>query len=90
VTDAGWQLLVTAPNIAAAHVMAELLERQGVTLQLRTDSALLGEAMPCALFVEKPFLQRAQRLLDEARFSDEELEFLATGTAGCTDAREKP
>lgn len=89
-TDAAWQLLVTAPNIATAHVMAELLAKQGVTLQLRTDSALLGEAMPCALFVEKRFLKRAQRLLDEASFSDEELEFLATGVACCADAREKP
>jgi hypothetical protein len=90
VTGPSWQLLVTAANVATAHVLAELLAKQGIILQLRADSALLGQAMPCALYVEKPFLQRAQRLLAEASFSDEELEFLATGVACCADAREKP
>jgi len=89
-TEATWQFLTTAPNVPAAHAVATLLEGNGVACQLKADSSLLGEARSCAVLVEASLLHRAKRVLSEASFTDEELEFLATGQPSCDDAREKP
>lgn len=88
-TDSVWQLLTTAPNAPTARALVTLLEGQGVECQVRTDSAIFGEAMSCAVMVEASALDRAKRVLSEACFTDAELEFLATGAHCCDDAKEK-
>lgn len=89
-TDATWQLVTTAPNPPAAHAIATLLRGNGVPCQLQGESVIAGDGLPCAILVEASLLHRAQRILADARLSDAELEFLATGMLCCDDAREKP
>jgi len=86
--DATWQLLTTAPNVPAARALASMLESQGVACQLKADTSLLGEARQCAVWVESALLHRAKWLLEEASFTDAELDFLATGQLSCDDAKE--
>jgi hypothetical protein len=83
-----WQLLTVAPNAPTAHVLVESLCAQGITAQVVTDSSLLGQAMPCRVMVDAPQLRRAQQLLEHEPFTDEELDFLATGKVSCDDTKE--
>jgi hypothetical protein len=83
-----WHVVATAPNMPAAHSLASLLAGQGVACRIKADSALLGEARPCAIEVEHSLLHRALHLLTEAHFTDAELDFLATGQLSCDDAKE--
>lgn len=88
--DAPWQLLMTAPNVPAAHAIVTLLEGSGVPCKLAADSAILGEARACGVLVETSHVHRAKRVLADAAFTDAELEFLATGQHSCDAAKEKP
>jgi hypothetical protein len=90
VSDATWQLLTTVPNMPAAQAIATLLGNHGVACQLQADTALLGEGRSCSILVEASLMHRAKWVLADARFTDEELEFLATGMLSCADGREKP
>jgi hypothetical protein len=89
-TDVTWQLLTTAPNMPAAHAVANLLEGNGVACRLKADSALLGEARSCAVLVEASRMHRAKWVLSEATFAEAELDFLATGQPGGEHEQEEP
>jgi hypothetical protein len=39
----------------------------------------MGEALPCRVMVEATLLHRAQWLMTQGQFTDDELTFLATG-----------
>lgn len=86
--EAKLQLLTTAPNIPAAQVIAGLLRGQGVECRIDSGSSLLGEAQLCAIMVEAAALRRAKAVLADATFTDQELDFLATGHVSCEDAKE--
>lgn len=83
-----WQVLTTAPNPPAARVLADALLAQGVFCRVVTDSTLLGQAMPCRIMVDATLLHRAQWLMKQGEFTDEELSFLATGALSCADSKE--
>ena len=83
-----WQVLTTAPNVPAARALADSLLAHGVASRVVTESSLMGEALPCRIMVEAALLRRAQWLMTQGRFTDEELTFLATGALSCTDAKE--
>ncbi len=85
-----WKLLTTAPNIPAAHALVTLLEGRGIECQLKSDTSLLGEGRQCAIMVEASLLHRAKYLLAEVNFTDDELDFLATGHLSCDAAKEHP
>lgn len=89
-TEAPWRVLATAPNVPSAHAIATLLESHGVACQIKADTVIPGEARSCAILVDASVMHRAQWVLSEARLTDAELEFLATGMLCCDDAREKP
>jgi hypothetical protein len=87
VTQIAWQFLTTAPNAPSAHALVSSLAHNGVVSKIVSDTSLLGEFQLCRVFVDGTQLHRAQWLLAQRNFSDEELTFLATGgiTPGDSD-----
>ena len=83
-----WRVLTTAPNPPAARALADALLAHGVFCRVVTDSTLLGQAMPCRIMVDATLLHRAQSLMTQGQFTDEELTFLATGALSCADSKE--
>jgi hypothetical protein len=83
-----WQVLTTAPNTPAAQALADSLLAHGVASRVVTESSLMGEALPCRIMVEATLLRRAQWLMTQGHFTDEELTFLATGAVSCSDSKE--
>ena len=75
-----WQLLTTAPNVPSAHALASLLSADGIVSQVVSDTVLLGECQTCCVFVDSAQIHRAKWLLAQGHFTDEELNFLATGS----------
>jgi hypothetical protein len=71
-----------------AHLIASVLEGQGIACHIDRGTTLLGEAQPCGVMVEAHLLHRAQELLADAPFTDAELDFLATGRLSCDDSKE--
>jgi len=79
VPQIAWQYLTTAPNAPSAHALLSWLADYGVVSKIISDTSLLGEFQLCRVFVDVTQAHRAQRLLAQRNFSDEELTFLATG-----------
>jgi hypothetical protein len=76
-----WKLLTTAPNAPSADALLRWLADHGVVSKIVSDTSLLGEFQLCRIFVEVTQAHRAQWLLAQRNFPDEELTFLATGGA---------
>jgi hypothetical protein len=74
-----WQLLTTAPNAPSAHALVSLLSAAGIVSQIVSDTVLLGECQACRVLVDSAQIHRARQLLALNDFTDEELNFLATG-----------
>ena len=89
-SETKWQLLTMAPNIPAAHALETLLKGHGIECRLKSGTPLLGEGRHCAVTVEASLLHRAKYVLAEVNFTDEELDFLATGQLSCDAAKERP
>ena len=83
-----WQVLTTAPNSPAALALAHSLLAHGVASRVVTESSLMGEALPCRIMVDAALLHRAQWLMTQGQFTDDELTFLATGALSCEDSKE--
>jgi hypothetical protein len=79
-TGIQWQLLTTAPNVPSAHALVSSLSAHGVVSKIVSDTSLLGEFQVCRVFIDAAQVHRAQWLLAQNDFSDEELSFLATGS----------
>ena len=75
---ASWKSLATAPSTVAAEILAGRLRAEGLEVDVRTDTALLGEARLCRLYVPENQLVRAQKILAEEAIPESELEALAT------------
>jgi hypothetical protein len=82
-----WQFLMATPDSPSAHALVGSLTAEGVTSRVVANTPLLGEGQPCCVFVERSQLHRAQWLLAQGRFTDDELALIATGQA---DAEEPP
>lgn len=72
-----WKILTTVHDTLSAQVLLDRLRGEGVTVRLRTDTAILGEARRCDVLVLKTMAHRAQAVLDQPCFTDEELTELA-------------
>jgi hypothetical protein len=83
-----WHVLTTAPDVPSAHALVETLLAQGIDSHVVPDSTLLGEAMPCRVVVDSSLAHRAQWVMSQGQFTDEELTFLATGAVSCDAAKE--
>lgn len=89
-----WQLLVTAPNAAAARAISALLQAHGLESQIESafDAGASGvdQARAGGVRVRVLRLREAQKVLSEANLTDAELDFLATGQLSCDAAKERP
>lgn len=66
----------------SAQAIFERLVTDGVPARIQSDTALLGSARLCRIQVPAEAAHRARRVLEEAQFTDVELERLATGESG--------
>jgi hypothetical protein len=76
-----WKPLTTASDTVAAGIVAGRLRAEGVSVDVRTDTALLGEARLCRLYVPAEQLRRAAGIISQSGFSDAELDALALSQA---------
>jgi hypothetical protein len=83
-----WHVLTTAPDLPSAHALVESLLAQGINSHVVPDSTLMGEALPCRVVVDAAMAHRAQWVMSQGQFTDEELAFLATGEVSCDAAKD--
>ena len=72
-----WQLLTTLSDLPSGEALAHVLESEGIVVRVVSDGNLLGQALPCRLFVEAEQAYQARWTLRQRRFTDEELAALA-------------
>jgi len=77
-----WCLLTTLPDLPSAQSLAEILIDDGVAARVMSDASVLGQAAPSRIYVDATHLHRARWFMAQRQFTDEELEFLATGDPG--------
>jgi hypothetical protein len=77
-----WRLLTTLPDLPSAQSLAEILIDDGVAARVMSDASVLGQATPSRIYVDATPLHRARWFMAQRQFTDEELEFLATGDPG--------
>lgn len=73
---------MTVFDTLSAQVIAERLNAEGVPTRVQSDSAILGVARTCDIWVPAELVRRARSLLGSSQFSDAELSYLATGKLG--------
>lgn len=78
---ARWKPLTTAADTVAAGIVAGRLRAEGIAVDVRMDTALLGEARLCRLYVPAEALRRAEGIISHSGFSDAELDALALSLA---------
>ena len=88
-SDLTWEVVATLPDVASAHVLATMIRGEGVPAMVITDSSLLGEARRSDVRVPQELARRARWLMSQAKFTDAELTFLATGELGGDDNAEQ-
>jgi hypothetical protein len=79
---AQWQQVAMFSDPMSAHVVAELLRSEDVPVDVLSEEALSGLLHGTCLRVPPYLMHRARWLLEQPRFADEELAFLATGRLG--------
>jgi hypothetical protein len=77
-----WQTVASLSDAPSAQILAQRLIFEGVPARVMSDPHLLGEGRNCDVQVPSPLVHRAKWLLAESQFTDEELNFLATGELG--------
>jgi hypothetical protein len=74
-----WDVVATFSDVPSAHAVAALFRREGVPVEVVSDTSLLGEARRCEIRVPPELAHRARWLMSQAQFTDAELTFLAIG-----------
>lgn len=77
VTD--WSIVASFGDRIGAQALIGLLESERIPCRLVSNEPLPGLGSEFAVLVPKNLLQRATRVREEARVSEQELTFLATG-----------
>jgi hypothetical protein len=80
-----WDVVATFSDVPSAQALAGLFQEEGVPVELVSDTSLLGEVRLCEVRVPSALAHRARWLMSQAKFTDAELEFLATGKLGGDD-----
>ncbi len=78
--DSKWTKLVSVPNRPCGAALVEALAAIDVSAYVESDTALLGEIAQCTVVVASDHLRRAQWFMAQGECTEEELDFLATGT----------
>jgi hypothetical protein len=76
-TRPGWTRIASVTDTVSAEIQRRRLTAEGVAVEVRSDSSLLGEARRCDIFVPSGAAWRAQAILDEDPASEAELAQLA-------------
>ena len=74
-----WETVASFSDVPSANVLAERLRGDGFPTIVISDSHLLGEARLCQVRVPVELARRARWSLAQSHFTDEELNYLATG-----------
>jgi hypothetical protein len=77
-----WRLLTTLPDLPSAQSLAQVLLGDGIVARVMSDASVLGQAAPSRIYVNAAHLHRARCSLSQRQFTDEELDYLATGEPG--------
>jgi len=77
--DPAWQVLAEFETHLAAEIAASVLRAESVPVRIESYGALPGLELGSRVLVPAELLHRARWLCEQARVSDSELEFLATG-----------
>jgi hypothetical protein len=80
-----WQTVACLSDLPGAHILAQRLESDGVAVRVISEPQLLGEGRNCEVQVPLSLARKAQWLLSQAQFTDDELTFLATGELGSAE-----
>jgi hypothetical protein len=74
-----WVVVAQFPDAASAQVTIGLLQSERVPVRLRCNSPMPGLDIHCDIEVPGDYSHRARWILNHCKFSDAELNFLATG-----------
>jgi hypothetical protein len=74
-----WQALETFPNHLGAEIVAGILRAQSVPVRIESFGVVPGLEQGSRLMVPAPLILRARWLLAQAKVSDAELDYMATG-----------
>ncbi len=74
-----WQALETFPNHLAAEIAAGVLRADSMPVRIESFGVVPGLEQGSQLMVPVSLLHRARWLLAQAKVSDAELDYLATG-----------
>lgn len=77
-----WRLLITLPDLPSAQSLAEVLMDDGIVARVMSDASVLGQAAPSRIYVGATHLYRARCFMAQRQFTDQELDYLATGEPG--------
>ena len=82
-----WNVVATFADPISAEAVAGRLTSEEVPCQIVSNETLPGLATAFAVLVPAELLHRAQWVLKQANFSDQELTYLATGELPTGDDR---
>lgn len=81
VLELEWRAIASLSDVPSAHILAQRLIFEGVPARVMSD-AHLGECRNCEVQVPGTLAHRARWLLAESQFTDDELNYFATGELG--------
>jgi len=89
VPTAGWSEVATFGDRTSAEALVGLLESESLPCQLASNEPVPGLGIEFAVLVPAELLHRANWIRQQARVSEQELTFLATGElpGGSNDAK---
>lgn len=74
-----WTVVASFGDRISAEALAGLLESEKLTCRIASNEVIPGLGSEFAVLVPVELLRRANSIREQARVSDEELAFLATG-----------
>ena len=74
-----WTIVATFGDRISAQALVGLLDSEKILCRLVSNEPLPGLGSEFAVMVPRGLLQRATRIREEARVSEQELTYLATG-----------
>jgi hypothetical protein len=87
-SETQWRLLITLPDLPSAQSLAQVLIDDGIVARVMSDASVLGQAAPSRIYVDATHLYRARWFMAQRQFTDEELDYLATGRLGGAETPE--
>lgn len=74
-----WQLLTTLSDAPSAEALSGVLRAEGINVRVASEAHMLGQAVPCRIFVDATQSAQARWTLSQRSLSEQELLALAIG-----------